>query len=73
MARTLTDMTPRELKELVETVVETKLTERFGAASPPKPQPVAAFSFIDTALALDLDGPPDWSENLEEYLYGERI
>jgi hypothetical protein len=72
MAKTLTDMTPRELKELVEEVVENKLTERFGAASPPRPQPAAAFSFIDTALALNLDGPPDWSENLEEYLYGDK-
>jgi hypothetical protein len=27
--------------------------------------------FFETAMALNLDGPPDWSERLEEYLYGE--
>lgn len=27
-------------------------------------------SFLDTALALGLSGPPDWSANLEDYLYG---
>lgn len=72
MPKTLTDMTPRELKELVEEVVESKLAERFGASNSPRPESAAAFSFIDTALALNLDGPPDWSENLEEYLYGDK-
>jgi hypothetical protein len=28
-------------------------------------------SFLQTAQALNLDGPSDWSERLEEYLYGE--
>jgi hypothetical protein len=28
-------------------------------------------SFLQTARALKLDGPPDWSVRLEEYLYGE--
>ena len=27
-------------------------------------------SFLDTARRLELDGPSDWSTNLEEYLYG---
>jgi predicted DNA-binding antitoxin AbrB/MazE fold protein len=27
-------------------------------------------SFLRTARALNLDGPPDWSANLDEYLYG---
>jgi predicted DNA-binding antitoxin AbrB/MazE fold protein len=27
-------------------------------------------SFLDTALSLKLEGPPDWSENLDDYLYG---
>jgi len=25
-------------------------------------------SFLRTARSLNLDGPPDWSENIEEYL-----
>ncbi len=28
-------------------------------------------SFLDTAEALNLDGPSDWSANLDHYLYGE--
>ena len=28
-------------------------------------------SFLRTAQSLNLDGPADWSERLEEYLYGE--
>ena len=27
-------------------------------------------SFLRTARALNLDGPPDWSENVDKYLYG---
>lgn len=27
-------------------------------------------SFLRTAESLKLDGPPDWSERLDEYLYG---
>jgi hypothetical protein len=30
-----------------------------------------AGSFLRTARALKLDGPPDWSSKLETYLYGE--
>jgi hypothetical protein len=28
-------------------------------------------SFLDTARSLDLHGPPDWSANLDRYLYGD--
>ena len=27
-------------------------------------------SFLQTARSLDLNGPSDWSANLDEYLYG---
>ncbi len=27
-------------------------------------------AFLRTARSLDLEGPTDWSANLEEYLYG---
>ncbi len=30
-------------------------------------------SFLQTARSLNLDGPPDWSANLDEYLYGEKV
>jgi hypothetical protein len=28
------------------------------------------YSFIEAALAMDLQGPPDWSERVDDYLYG---
>lgn len=27
------------------------------------------YSFLKVAMSLNLEGPPDWSENLDEYLY----
>lgn len=30
-----------------------------------------AASFLQTARALKLDGPADWSDNVDAYLYGE--
>ena len=27
-------------------------------------------SFLRTARSLNLDGPPDWSERIDDYLYG---
>ncbi len=35
-------------------------------AAPERPR-----SFLRTARSLKLKGPPDWSANLEEYLYGD--
>lgn len=29
-----------------------------------------ALSFLSVARSLELEGPPDWSARLEEYLYG---
>ncbi|HZF11045.1 MAG TPA: hypothetical protein VFE33_19825 [Thermoanaerobaculia bacterium] len=28
------------------------------------------YSFLKMARSLNLEGPPDWSERFEEYLYG---
>jgi hypothetical protein len=28
-------------------------------------------SFLETARALGIEGPADWSENIDSYLYGE--
>jgi len=44
----------------VRVVIETEADE----ALPPT-------SFLRTAQGLNLDGPPDWSSRLDEYLYGE--
>lgn len=35
------------------------------AESAPQAEP---YSFLDTAQALRLEGPPDWSERIEDYL-----
>jgi predicted DNA-binding antitoxin AbrB/MazE fold protein len=29
-------------------------------------------SFLKTARSLNLDGPSDWSKNLDNYLYGDK-
>lgn len=29
------------------------------------------YSFIEAALSMDLEGPADWSERLDDYLYGD--
>ena len=34
------------------------------------PSQGASSSFLRTARSLKLDGPPDWAENLDQYLYG---
>ena len=34
------------------------------------PPTTTAPSFLRTARSLNLDGPPDWSVNLKDYLYG---
>lgn len=34
------------------------------------PKTGAPKSFLDVTRSLNLDGPPDWSENIDEYLYG---
>jgi predicted DNA-binding antitoxin AbrB/MazE fold protein len=30
-------------------------------------------SFLATARKLNLDGPPDWSARIEDYLYGKQV
>ena len=37
-----------------------------------EPATKAPKSFLQTARELELDGPADWSENLDEYLYGKQ-
>ncbi len=34
-----------------------------------EPNPRKEKSFLDTARSLNVDGPPDWSLNIEAYLY----
>jgi len=34
-----------------------------------EPHTEEATSFLDVALSLNLEGPPDWAANIETYLY----
>ncbi|MEC4805389.1 MAG: antitoxin AF2212-like protein [Jaaginema sp. PMC 1079.18] len=36
-------------------------------------EPKQSQSFLQTAQSLQLEGHPDWSENIEQYLYGESV
>jgi len=29
------------------------------------------YSFFDTLKSMQIDGPPDWSANVDKYLYGD--
>jgi predicted DNA-binding antitoxin AbrB/MazE fold protein len=31
------------------------------------------YSFLDTLQSIKLEGPPDWSANIDKYLYGEEL
>ena len=37
------------------------------------PEAEETSSFLKTARALNLEGPADWSENLDKYLYGKEV
>ena len=40
---------------------------------PVEPTTKGAVSFLDTAISLKLEGPPDWALNIDTYLHrGER-
>ncbi len=39
---------------------------------PAEPSGQKSESFLQVARSLNLQGPPDWSSRLEEYLYGEK-
>ena len=53
-------------EEPVELKPDTRVRVTIEATEPVSPQPR---SFLRTARALCLDGPPDWSARIEEYLY----
>jgi len=35
-------------------------------------QPLKWGSFLQVARSLEVEGPPDWSENIDDYLYGDK-
>ncbi len=53
-------------KEPVELEPNTQVTITIETHEKPESK---SKSFFETALSLKLDGPTDWSERFEEYLY----
>ncbi len=41
------------------------------SSSPQKPRLGEPYSFLHYARSLKLDGPEDWSERIDDYLYGD--
>ena len=61
------DGTSLKLNETLDLEPNTVVRVTIETIVPPMPT-----DFIATCLAANLDGPEDWSENLEEYLYGNK-
>jgi predicted DNA-binding antitoxin AbrB/MazE fold protein len=54
-----------------EEPLELKANTRVRITVEERPSPdLKRRSFLKTARSLNLDGPPDWSERIEDYLYG---
>jgi hypothetical protein len=39
---------------------------------PPQLKSGEPYAWMDIALKANLQGPPDWSEHLDDYLYGDK-
>ena len=57
---------PQEPLEL-QPNTKVRITIEESTTAQPNPK-----SFLQTARSLNLEGPADWSERIEEYLYGNR-
>ena len=53
--------------EPLELEPNTRVRLTIESTTAPEKQPK---SFLRTARSLNLEGPPDWSERLDDYLYG---
>ena len=53
--------------EPLELEPNTRVRLTIESMTAPEKQPK---SFLRTARSLNLEGPPDWSERLDDYLYG---
>ena len=56
------------LKEPIELEPNTDVLVTISEMETKVPEPS---SFLDVAMSLNLEGPADFSERIEEYLYGE--
>ncbi len=60
---------PADLQHEVEDFIDF-VKEKNRDRRPPSRE--GAKSFLKTARSIDLDGPRDWSRNLDSYLYGKK-
>jgi hypothetical protein len=70
MTRTMTATFDGEVlrpDEPVDLEPNTRVRITIEASEPPAEK---TLSFLDTAASLNLEGPSDWSERFEDYLYG---
>jgi hypothetical protein len=73
MTRTMTAMFDGEVLRPDEPVdLEPNTRVRITIDSSEQPE-AKTMSFLDTAASLNLEGPSDWSERFEDYLYGRDI
>lgn len=56
-----------QLESPLNLKIGTRVKITVETLSPPKEQQK---TFLQTALSLNLQGDPDWSENIDQYLYG---
>ncbi len=65
------DGTVLHLKEPLELKKGTRVRITIEAIE--STEPAKLRSFLQTAQALQLQGPTDWSTNIQHYLYGEGV
>ncbi|HEU4558198.1 MAG TPA: hypothetical protein VFS20_10125 [Longimicrobium sp.] len=49
---------------------DTRVTLTVHADEPEEDNDVGVSTFLDVALSLHAEGPPDWSARIDHYLYG---
>ena len=60
------------LKTSKTELAKIETAERHSQATESDKPPIGEpYSFFRVALSMNLDGPPDWSARLHDYLYGE--
>ncbi len=71
MNRTIEAMFDGEVLRPAEPIPLEPNTRVRITVEPISPEAAEPASFLETARSLNLQGPPDWSANLDKYLYGE--
>jgi predicted DNA-binding antitoxin AbrB/MazE fold protein len=67
------DGTVLRLKAPLELKKGTRVRITIEAIEPESIEPTKPRSFLQTAQSLQLQGPTDWSTNIQHYLYGKGV